>query len=307
MMLSSDYFHALLGLNTEQSEVTIPDVDSATLKSIIEYCYSGNINITDKNVMQIIEAATAMKLVLLQQKCEQFWIDNLTTSNCVKMFKFADERLFTYLRKKSLRFICEHFNEITCDELTNLPFGLFSEILKRDNIHALEELILERMIEWVELDTKNRKQYAARLFKSIRLEKIPQPVRTPIGELWTINNAFIPFSQILVDAVEKFARKYNCLSFVTNEYRRRVSSDGQTVELYRYSNLDAKSVFSVSIKNDAADINKYNPISDRWEVFRNTKLASMNDRKHYGIVAAENKLYLIGGYENQVYKRAVSG
>lgn len=183
MISSSDYFHALLGPNTEQSEVTIPNVDSSTLKSIIEYCYSGNIKITDKNIMGIIEAATAMQLVLLQQKCEQFWIGTLTISNCVKLFKFATERLFTYLRKKSLRFICEHFKEITCNELPNLQYGLFSEILKRDNIHALEEHILDRMIEWVEVDTKNRRQYAARLFKLIRLEKIPQPVRTPIDEL----------------------------------------------------------------------------------------------------------------------------
>lgn len=115
MMSASKYFRALLGPYFKEghdNEVIISNIDGPTLNLIINYCYSGKIQITDDNIMEIVSAASAMELVLL--RC--------------------------------------------------------------DMIHAKEELIFQRLVQWVDYDEENRSKYVPDLLKLIRLEKIRKPV-----------------------------------------------------------------------------------------------------------------------------------
>lgn len=179
MMSSSNYFHALLGPNFIESRkkiVTLPDIDGTTLKSIIQFCYTGKIEITDENITQIVSAASAMALVLVEEKCQQFWRMNLAPSNCVNIFLTADKYSFSFLRKKSLNFIGEHFEAIAISDLQNLEYPFFAELLKHDEIHAREEVVFQRLMQWIDHDDGNRSQYAQCLLKLIRLRKITKPV-----------------------------------------------------------------------------------------------------------------------------------
>lgn len=180
-MLASKYFQALLGPNFKEGheeEVTLPNVDGPTLKSIIDFCYSGNIKITDENIMEVISAASAMELVFIEQKCEQFWNNRLAAPNCVETFLQADKYNFLELRKKSLDFICENFVLVGCNKFQELEFSHFSEIMKCDEIQALESSIFLHSLKWVDYDVENRSKYAPELIKLIRLGKIEPEVRS---------------------------------------------------------------------------------------------------------------------------------
>lgn len=180
MVSSSKYFAALLGPNFKegkQDEVTISSVDGPTLKAIIDFCYSGDIQITDENAETISETASAMEMVHIEKLCEQFWSENLTESNCVKIFVLADTYTFTGLRKESFDYICENFEELETGKLQKLKFNHFSELLKSDSIYAREEFIFQCLVDWVDYHETPRSKYVPELLKSIRLEKISQPVR----------------------------------------------------------------------------------------------------------------------------------
>lgn len=182
MMSSSKYFAALLGPNFkegQEQEVSIADIDGATLKLIIDFCYTGELRITDDNIMQVIAAASAMELVLIEEKCQQFWNDILEISNCVEMFSLADRYSFVLLRKRALDMICEYFEKVPIADLQALTFPCFSELIKCDQIHAVwqEEFIFQRMALWVDYDEVNRAIHAPELFQSIRLEILSKNVR----------------------------------------------------------------------------------------------------------------------------------
>lgn len=180
MMSSSDYFRALLGPHFKEGkeeEVIIENVDGQTLKAIVNFCYSGKIQITDENILKLVEASSFMLLVRIQRKCEQFWSDKLATSNCVDIFSAADEYSFADLRKKSFDFICEHFETVVAIDLHKIKVSLLSELLKYDQIHAREEFIFQRLVEWAGYHETTRSTHVPELFKSIRLAKISQPVR----------------------------------------------------------------------------------------------------------------------------------
>lgn len=179
MMSSSNYFRALLGPNFKEgddNEVTISNIDGATLKMIINYCYSGKIQITDDNIMEIVSAASAMEFVRIEQKCEQFWLDTLTTSNCVEIFSAADKYSFKDLRKISFDFICAHFEALDANELRKIKMSYFSELLKCDQIQAREDFIFQRLAEWTDYHETTRSKHVPELMKTIRLMKITQPV-----------------------------------------------------------------------------------------------------------------------------------
>lgn len=182
MMSSSKYFQALLGPHFkegQQEEVTIADIDGPTLKSIIDFCYTGELRITDENIEHIIAAASAMEFVVIEEKCQQFWSKNVTTSNCLEIFSLADRYSFLKLRKKSLDIICEYFDVVSITELQTLTFSCFFELLKCDLIHVVwqEEFIFHRMMLWIEYNAINRSKYAPELFQLIRLGILTKSVR----------------------------------------------------------------------------------------------------------------------------------
>lgn len=112
MMSASDYFQALLGPNFREGRkkiINLPNIDGATLKVIIQFCYTGKVQINAENIVNILSAASAMELVLIEEKCEQFWNENLATFNCIDIFSLADKYNFRDLRQKALEFICENF------------------------------------------------------------------------------------------------------------------------------------------------------------------------------------------------------
>lgn len=112
MISTSEYFQAFLGPNFKEghgAEVTIADIDGSTLKSIINFCYTGKIEINVENIMQLVWSASTMGFVYIERECKQFWCDNLTASNCVEFFVMADKFGFLELRRKSLAYICVLF------------------------------------------------------------------------------------------------------------------------------------------------------------------------------------------------------
>lgn len=303
-MSSSNYFQALLGPNFkegEEKEVTIDDIDGPTLNVMINFCYTGRIEITKENVMRIVAAASAMQLVRVEQEIEQFWCDSLATSNCLDIFSAADQYSFKDLRKKSFDFICENFEALAASELQKIKVSFFSELLKCDQICAREEFIFQRLTEWAGYHETTRSKHVPELFKSIRLEKITQPVRWFLWKLHEDDHWIFHLNlQFLLEVVEPFARKYECMDLVLNEYRRRTECNGKSTDLYRNATDASKCIFALSSEPDVINVEKYNPISNRWDLFRNITVTDLiTKRDSFGLVFDKDIIVLIGGKENQ--------
>lgn len=177
MMSASAFFQALLEPNFQESqhkEVTVPNIDGPTLKAIVNFCYSGKIKITGDNIERLVSAASFMNLMLIEKKCEQFWSNGLSSSNCVQTYLRADAHNLSDLRDTSFHFICEHFMD---QQLLEAEYSLLTKILKCDEIPHTENETFSQLVNWIEFDKENRAKFAPDLLDLIRLEKITQPVR----------------------------------------------------------------------------------------------------------------------------------
>lgn len=181
MMASSPYFKMLLGSKRpemDQDEVILSDIDGATLKTIIQFCYSGHAQITCDTADDVMTAAIDMELNYLEEICLDFWNDKLAIDNCVTQLMFASKYDLIEMWNNSLFFICDKFEQIPIADMVELDEENFEAILKEDEIAADESTIFSRFVEWVQHDKAERAQYVATMTNSIRLQHMPTEVGT---------------------------------------------------------------------------------------------------------------------------------
>lgn len=179
MMASSPYFVALLGPNyaePSQEEIVLGKISSKTLQTIIHYCYSGQIEITDDTFDDIMAAASNMELVQLEQRCSDFWIEKLDVDNCVNSLFVADKYNLEALWKKSIPFIRKNLNAIPKTDLAKIDEKNVYVILTGDKISISEEDVFNFFVQWVRHDEAHRSQFVVTLANAIRLQHIPVDV-----------------------------------------------------------------------------------------------------------------------------------
>lgn len=180
MLASSAYFNTFLAssndMETDHVEITLSKMTGATLKTIIDYCYSGHADITGDNIDQVMTAALDMKLIHLEQMCKLFWNENEDIENSVHKLMFASKFNLNDLWNNLLFFICHKFDEIPIAAMVQLDHDNFDAILKEDEIAAAESDIFECFVRWVQHDEINRLQFVVTIAPSIRLELLSKEV-----------------------------------------------------------------------------------------------------------------------------------
>lgn len=179
MVSASDYFHALLGPNFEEgteNEVLIGDVNGQTLKSIIDFCYSGEIGIQADNVESILAAASKMAMIDIETMCEQYLHRRLSIENLVDAFMLADKYSLVELRRRSFDELCRDFESATDSQIQKLSAPQLTELLQSDNVAASEDDICRKVIGWIDHE-ESRSNDAPDILKIIRLEHISVQVQ----------------------------------------------------------------------------------------------------------------------------------
>lgn len=177
---SSKYFTAALGPNFKEankSEFVLDDTDGETVKAIVDFCYTGHINLTEENVEKFLTIASSIQIDLLEEKCCQFYNDKLGVNNCVNTLIVADKYSAPNLRQTAIDMVCKSFEEIPSADIQRLDHRLLKEILKCDKIQANEELVYQRLLEWFHCEDGEHVQQMPELLKLIRLKHIPLQVR----------------------------------------------------------------------------------------------------------------------------------
>ena len=73
----------------ETSEVLVKFADPDIIRMIVEYFYSGEIEIDDGNVQDLVAASDFLDLKALKVQYEEFMSSITDASNCIKINRFA--------------------------------------------------------------------------------------------------------------------------------------------------------------------------------------------------------------------------
>lgn len=101
-------------LEDQNSTIEITDLQPETVRALLEYIYTSNVEeIDEHNAVEIFKAADKYELELLKQRAELIMMNSLSVSNCTMLYIVADLHNATELKKSVLNFIMRNILEVT--------------------------------------------------------------------------------------------------------------------------------------------------------------------------------------------------
>ncbi|UJR13455.1 hypothetical protein I4U23_000469 [Adineta vaga] len=100
-------------LEDQNSSIEITDLQPETVRCLLEYIYTSNVeDINEHNAIEIFKAADKYQLEFLKQKAELIMINSLSISNCTMLFIVADLHNAHELKKRILNFIMRNILQV---------------------------------------------------------------------------------------------------------------------------------------------------------------------------------------------------
>lgn len=81
----------LLLKDSGKNQLELKDVEYTTLSVLVDYMYTGKININYENVYDIYTAADYYLISFVKEMCFDFLQNNLNIDNCVKIWIMASK------------------------------------------------------------------------------------------------------------------------------------------------------------------------------------------------------------------------
>lgn len=168
------YFYAMFThdmIESRQKEITIRGIEASALESLINFAYSGKVNITASNVQSLLVAASFLQLLKVREACSEFLVKRLHPSNVVGIRTFADTLGCPALVEATNKFIQMHFRQVCLsDEFLALPLKDAIEIFSWDQLFVVsEEQVFEAVMLWVLHDQESRAPLLPVVLSHVRL------------------------------------------------------------------------------------------------------------------------------------------
>lgn len=123
---ASPYFMAMFSGHfpeSEQPEIYLPEIDTLCLKLVVEFIYTGLVDINDEYVQQLMQTASFLQLDHLSDMCGEHMGELLDPENCLGFKHFAEKQNNQILLEMSKDFIITHFQDVVqCEEFYEMSF-----------------------------------------------------------------------------------------------------------------------------------------------------------------------------------------
>jgi len=141
------------------------------MEDVLEFVYTGIVEINEESVKDLIVAADYLLLVCLKTLSGRFLEQQLSISNCISTFYFAEKYQCEELVINSRNFIHDNFASVAeMDEFLNLEAKEVAMWISSDEICIADEKdVFKIMQNWVEQNKSERKAKFEELFRHVRL------------------------------------------------------------------------------------------------------------------------------------------
>ncbi|XP_008584181.1 PREDICTED: kelch repeat and BTB domain-containing protein 6 [Galeopterus variegatus] len=160
---------------SQQTSVTIHDVDAESFEVLVDYCYTGRVSLSEANVQRLYAASDMLQLEYVREACASFLARRLDLTNCTAILKFADAFDHHKLRSQAQSFVAHNFKHLSQmgpireETLADLTLAQLLAILHLDSLNIeSEQTVCHVAVQWLEAAPKERGPSAAEVFKCVR-------------------------------------------------------------------------------------------------------------------------------------------
>ncbi|XP_056149422.1 actin-binding protein IPP [Lampris incognitus] len=170
---SSPYFSALFSLGmreADKEEVQILGVEAEVFEVLLDFIYTGTINVTVENVQELMVAADMLQLSEVVSICGEFLKGHMDPSNCVGIFQFLEQIACMDMLEFTENFILVHFLEVcVTDEFWGLSKDQLVRFLRSEELRIEDEYqVFTTAMDWVLQDVAKRKKYVVEVLDPVR-------------------------------------------------------------------------------------------------------------------------------------------
>lgn len=164
---NSAYFSAMLcGNFVERSteRILLSEISGPTMKLVLQYLYSGEVEIDADSVQSLFNAAHMLQLPNLENACVSYMLGNITDNNCIGVYFFAKNFSKTDLKEAASVRIGSKFVKVSkAAEFLHLPGEQAAELLETRNVlQCMEEDMYNAALRWLEFDMPARQEHMYR-------------------------------------------------------------------------------------------------------------------------------------------------
>ena len=191
---NSDYFHAMFAhgmkeSNQEVIELKDENISAAALKIVMDAIYSGEININDENVFEVLAAADHLQVTSVVRQCCDFLQTEFAerksdVSTYCRISMIADRHGLNELLEASKCKMASMYKDICENEefLSHINADQLLSLLSRDDLNApTENFVFKSVMQWIKYKKEERMGVAAKVIGVVRLGLVD--IRDVITEL----------------------------------------------------------------------------------------------------------------------------
>ncbi|XP_054635213.1 kelch-like protein 5 isoform X2 [Dunckerocampus dactyliophorus] len=280
----SDYFAAMFTSDVreaKQDEVKIEGVDPDALWVLVQYAYTGRLELREDTIESLLAVSCLLQLSSVVQACCSFLMKQLHPSNCLGIRSYADAQGCHDLQRAAHAYIMEHFLEVVGgQEFLLLPLDEMEQLLKSDDINVPdEETVVNSLLTWVHHNADSRQRHLPLLLAHVRL-----PLLQPqfLADLET--------SPLLRDSVDCQRLLMEGMKYHLLPQRRPLLQSPRT----RPRKATVGAMFAVGgmdATKGATSIEQYCLRRDKWR-----QVATMSGRRlQFGVAVLDGRIYVVGG------------
>lgn len=288
---ASPYFQAMFtgGLvESFEESVEISGIDANIFAAILDFIYSGRVNVDETNVEQLLPAAKMLQIEDIEMKCCEFLRHELDPSNCIGVYLFADAHCCTKLASDSVEYIHRNFVKVSSsEEFLGLDKERILTLLESEDLKVeSEDQVFRAAINWVLADVKNRRELLGQILAKVRLPLISSTFFQNF--LSKCENASI--QRMLTGILEHF-RKYQMLSRDLRSQMKPRKASRKCFYIIGGYNRHAGARWSDTFS--LATVEKFDTFTKKCDSFSTSQMSY--PRSGHGVTTVNGVIYAIGG------------
>lgn len=168
---------------SKEEEITLVDVQGEPLQLLVQYCYTGSIELRHDNAETLLATACLLQMTPVVNACSNFFAKQLHPSNCLGFALFAEQQSCHTLFEASTSYLCQHFMQVCQNqEFQTLSSEQLATFLKSDDLNVpSEQDVFHALMAWIQYSFETREKYIPELLGLIRLPLLSPTVRYPMS------------------------------------------------------------------------------------------------------------------------------
>ena len=159
---ASPFFCKLLQSDMKENRegiVRFEEISGAVMEDVLEFIYTGSVEVTQENCKDLIAAANYLLIPGMKKLSGQLLEQQITKSNCITTFYFAEMYQCDELITNTRKFIHANFASVAeMDEFLNLEVKEVERWISSDEISVVVEAdVFKIVLKWIEQDKSERK------------------------------------------------------------------------------------------------------------------------------------------------------